>query len=73
MALLLLALVMLLSLTACGGSDDEQTPAEEGGESTGEEIVINYPTFQVGTNTAAPVVAELVKPLQRGVRRPVPH
>ena len=56
----LLALVMLLSLTACGGSDDEQTPAGEGGESTGEEIVINYPTFQVGTNTAAPVVAELV-------------
>ena len=56
----LLALVMLLSLTACGGSDDEQTPAEEGGESSGEEIVINYPTFQVGTNTAAPVVAELV-------------
>ena len=56
----LLALVMLLSLTACGGSDDEQTPAGEGGESSGEEIVINYPTFQVGTNTAAPVVAELV-------------
>ena len=25
-----------------------------------DEIVINYPTFQVGSNSAAPVVAELV-------------
>lgn len=30
------------------------------GSAFADEIVINYPTFQVGANTAAPVVAELV-------------
>ena len=55
-----LALVMLLGLVGCGGGTDEDTSSDGGSESTGDEIVINYPTFQVGTNTAAPVVAELV-------------
>ena len=36
---------MTLSLGVCAHAD---------------EIVINYPTFQVGSNSAAPVVAELV-------------
>ena len=54
-----LALVMLLGLVGCGGTD-EGAASDSGSESTGDEIVINYPTFQVGTNTAAPVVAELV-------------
>ena len=30
-------------------------------ESTGEEIVINYPTFQCGVNTASPVVDQLIE------------
>ena len=55
-----LALVMLLGLVGCGGGTDEGAASDSGSESTGDEIVINYPTFQVGTNTAAPVVAELV-------------
>ena len=43
-------------LTGCGGA--------KGGEDTASKdgvITINYPTFQCGVNTAAPVVAELVK------------
>ena len=55
-----LALVMLLGLVGCGGGTDEGAASDSGSESTGDEIVINYPTFQVGTNTAASVVAELV-------------
>ena len=54
----LLALVMALSLVACGSSGEE---AEGGGSAEGDEIVIQYPTFQVGANTAAPVVAALVE------------
>lgn len=43
-----LAVMMVMSLGAVGAYADD-------------EIVINYPTFQVGANTSAPVIAELVK------------
>lgn len=70
-----LALVMLaamLLLTACGGGGDTpaSTPpagdasvADDGGEPapSGDVIVINYPTFQTGVNTAAPVVDQLIE------------
>lgn len=52
---LLLAMVMVLALVACGAKETG-TEAEDGGE-----IVINYPTFQVGANTSAPVIAKLVE------------
>ena len=56
----ILAMIMVLSLVACGGGAD--APADDqAGESASGEIVIKYPTFQVGSNSAAPVVAELVK------------
>lgn len=58
----LLALVMALSLVACGsGSEDTADGGDSGDSASGEEIVIKYPTFQVGANTAAPVVAALVE------------
>lgn len=58
----LLALVMALSLVACGsGSEDTANDGDSSGSASGEEIVIKYPTFQVGANTAAPVVAALVE------------
>ena len=58
----LLALVMALSLVACGsGSEDTADDGDSGDSASGEEIVIKYPTFQVGANTAAPVVAALVE------------
>ena len=57
----IMAMVMVLSLVACGGGSDAPAKDEGSSEATGSEIVIKYPTFQVGANTAAPVVAELVK------------
>ena len=51
-----LALAMLLGLMGCGGTSDEAP--NDGSGSSEDEIVINYPTFQIGTNTAAPVVEE---------------
>lgn len=54
--------LLTASLCACGasstpgGAGSSQAPA-----ASGDEIVINYPTFQVGANTAAPVVAKLVE------------
>ena len=48
---------MLLVLAGCG----EKKSEAPGAEGSGSEIVIKYPTFQVGTNTAAPVVAKLVE------------
>lgn len=58
----LMALVMILSLAACGsGSGDTGDTEDSSDSATGEEIVIKYPTFQVGANTAAPVVAALVE------------
>ncbi|WP_455582796.1 ABC transporter substrate-binding protein [Dysosmobacter sp.] len=53
----ILALAMLLVLAGCGEKKSEAS----GAEGSGSEIVIKYPTFQVGTNTAAPVVAKLVE------------
>lgn len=58
----LLALVMALSLVACGsGSEDTANDGDSSGSASSKEIVIKYPTFQVGANTAAPVVAALVE------------
>lgn len=61
-----LALVMALSLAACGGSSAESSDASDSSSSssaasTGGETVIKYPTFQVGSNTSAPVIAALVE------------
>lgn len=57
----ILALVMALSLVACGSSSDASSSSgSDSSDASGSEIVIKYPTFQVGSNTAAPVVAELV-------------
>lgn len=55
-----LALGMSAALAACGAAPASSASGDSSAGS-GKEIVINYPTFQVGTNTAAPVVAELVK------------
>ena len=55
----LLSLAMLLALIGCGGSSSQPSDSEDSASS--KEIVIKYPTFQVGANTAAPVVAKLVE------------
>ena len=59
-ALALAALMTAGCLSGCGGGGET---TEEGAstESTGEEIVINYPTFQCGVNTASPVVDQLIE------------
>lgn len=63
LALTMAALMAAGTLAGCGGGSDK--PAADGGSdgaaSAGKEIVINYPTFQVGVNTSAPVVAQLVE------------
>ncbi len=66
---LILAVAMLLTFTACGSKSSDQTTvggdittaATSSDSTASEEIVIKYPTFQVGSNTAAPVVAKLVE------------
>lgn len=47
-------------LSGCGGGG-ETTDESASTESTGSEIVINYPTFQCGVNTASPVVDQLIE------------
>lgn len=59
-ALALAALMTAGCLSGCGGGG-ETTDEGASPESTGEEIVINYPTFQCGVNTAAPVVDQLIE------------
>lgn len=59
LALLLTGALCVGALAGCGG------PKEEGQSTDGATaegvITINYPTFQCGVNTAAPVVAKLVE------------
>ena len=59
-ALALAALMTAGCLSGCGGGT-ETTDEGASTESTGEEIVINYPTFQCGVNTASPVVDQLIE------------
>ena len=59
-ALTLAALMTAGCLSGCGGGG-ETTDEGASTESTGEEIVINYPTFQCGVNTASPVVDQLIE------------
>ena len=54
---LLLAATMALSLVACGGGDEPSG----GGESTGGEIVINFPSIWVGTDSKAAYMAKMVE------------
>lgn len=73
LGILALALAALMAFaTACGGSGGGSGAASGStggsgaasgstGGSSGGEIVINYPTFQVGVNTAAPVVEQLIE------------
>jgi len=63
----LLALLMAMTLgagclTGCGSKPAADGNQASGGDTAaGGEVVINYPTFQIGVNTAAPVVAQLVQ------------
>ena len=59
-ALALAALMTAGCLSGCGGGG-ETTDEGASTESTGEETVINYPTFQCGVNTASPVVDQLIE------------
>lgn len=59
-ALLLTGLLMTSSLTACGGDANEGQDAASTRDANSEVVIINYPTFQVGVNTAADVIAQLV-------------
>lgn len=64
LALLLSLGMMAGALAGCGEKPaDTGTPdaADPGTSAEGGEVVINYPTFQIGVNTAAPVVAKLVE------------
>lgn len=64
-----LAVLLVLSMAAgvfagCGAKespDNGGSGASSAGDAAGGEVVINYPTFQIGVNTAAPVVAKLVE------------
>ena len=60
----ILAAAMLLALAGCGskgGGSQDNGSGSGGSSSGGGEIVIKYPTCQVGANTSAPVIAKLVE------------
>lgn len=56
---LLAVFCFIALLSGCGSSDN--TDSGQTAEPDDDVIVINYPTFQCGTNTAAPVIAQLVE------------
>ena len=64
------ALAVMLGMTACGGqgtdstessSETSQTNSSTQSEATGEEIVISYPTYRVGTHVSAGTEAQLIE------------
>lgn len=57
-AMLMAGVLCAGTLTGCGSGSDKQ---EDASASADGVITINYPTFQCGVNTAAPVVAQLVE------------
>jgi raffinose/stachyose/melibiose transport system substrate-binding protein len=64
---IVLALGMIAAFAGCSSKSTESSSTEPAAAATAgtaaaadEEIVISYPTFQIGSNTAAPVVAQLV-------------
>lgn len=57
-AMLMAGVLCAGTLAGCGSGSDKQ---EDTGVSADGVITINYPTFQCGVNTAAPVVAQLVE------------
>lgn len=65
---LTLALLMVLSLCACGAKPAEtpaetpaEAPAEQPAEAPAEEIVINFPSIWVGTDSKANYMAKMVE------------
>ena len=56
LAMLMAGTMLTGALAGCGGKKDN---AADGGDSAGV-ITINYPTYQCGTNTAAPVCDQLI-------------
>lgn len=60
-AIMLTGTMMISMLAGCGGNGNEK---DLGGDSASKDdgvVTINYPTFQCGVNTAAPVVAQLIE------------
>lgn len=55
LALTMAAVMTAALFTGCGNGDTAESDSDNG------VITINYPTFQCGVNTAAPVVAKLVE------------
>lgn len=48
-------------LSGCGSKPAEPSDGADSGADTGKAVVIDYPTFQCGVNTAAPVVDQLIQ------------
>ena len=57
LSLLMAGALLTGALTGCGSKKDDSA---QSGDNSGV-ITINYPTFQCGTNTSAPVCDELIK------------
>ena len=59
---LILAVMMLLSLAACGGEPAAEEPADTAEEPAAqEEIIINFPCIWVGTDSKAAYLAQMVE------------
>ncbi len=63
LAALMAGALCVTALTGCGGGAGNASGggSNAGGSTADGVITINYPTFQCGVNTAAPVTAQLVK------------
>ena len=59
---LLLAAFITASMAACssGSETSETSNTNSGSSASGEEIVIKYPTYRVGTHTSAKAETELI-------------
>ena len=57
LSLLMAGALLTGALTGCGSKKDDSA---QSGDNSGV-ITINYPTFQCGTNTSAPVCDELTR------------
>ena len=62
LAMLMVGTMLTGTLAGCGGKKDDAAASgggSAGGDSSGV-ITINYPTYQCGTNTSAPVCDQLI-------------
>ena len=60
LAMLMVGTMLTGTLAGCGGKKDDAAASGGGSVDSSGVITINYPTYQCGTNTSAPVCDQLI-------------